>query len=181
MDPEEEKETMSVGSVKLGVYKRYFSSIDSVPTIIFMIVLFVLGQIATSGLDFFVAKWVNWEESMSQKNTSNITIEGLSQNDTEIAIKNTINNIRNQYLITYSVLAVAFVYLVTHRNIVFFIQLCLNASINLHDKLFRGITRAQMVFFNNNPSGRILNRFSKDIGNIDSFLPNIMIDSICVS
>lgn len=173
---------MSSGSVKLDVYKKYISSIDSICTIVFIIVIFVLAQVATSGIDYFVAHWVNWEESISLKNSTNITtIEELSSNDTEVAVENAIENIRNQYLITYTILAIAFVYTVTHRNVAFFIQLCLNASINLHDKLFRGITRAQMIFFNNNPSGRILNRFSKDIGNIDSFLPSIMIDSICVS
>lgn len=33
-----------------------------------------------------------------------------------------------------------------------------------------------MRFFNTNTSGRILNRFSKDMGAIDEFLPNAMID-----
>lgn len=51
----------------------------------------------------------------------------------------------------------------------------------LHDKLFRGVTRAAMVFFNNNPSGRILNRFSRDIGNIDALLPTSLIDCLSVS
>lgn len=33
-------------------------------------------------------------------------------------------------------------------------------------------------FFNTNPSGRILNRFSKDMGQIDEMLPAVMIDVI---
>lgn len=33
-----------------------------------------------------------------------------------------------------------------------------------------------MYFFNTNPSGRILNRFSKDMGQIDEILPAVMID-----
>jgi ATP-binding cassette, subfamily C (CFTR/MRP), member 4 len=35
-----------------------------------------------------------------------------------------------------------------------------------------------MRFFDTNPSGRILNRFSKDMGAIDELLPKAMMESI---
>lgn len=35
-----------------------------------------------------------------------------------------------------------------------------------------------MRFYNSNPSGRILNRFSKDMGNIDEYIPSVLIDVI---
>lgn len=62
-----------------------------------------------------------------------------------------------------------------------FYRMCLRISINLHDMIFRGISRAKMIFFNNNPSGRILNRFARDINNVDSLLPNIIVDVFDVS
>lgn len=46
----------------------------------------------------------------------------------------------------------------------------------LHDQMFQSISHAVMRFFNTNTSGRILNRFSKDMGSIDEFLPYAMID-----
>lgn len=61
-----------------------------------------------------------------------------------------------------------------------FYRMCLRASMNLHDKIFTGIIRSQMVFFYMNTTGRILNRFSKDIGVIDSQLPVVVIDCIKV-
>ena len=42
--------------------------------------------------------------------------------------------------------------------------------------MFEGVTRAAMHFFNTNPSGRILNRFSKDLGQVDEILPSVMMD-----
>jgi len=54
----------------------------------------------------------------------------------------------------------------------------MKASIRLHNSMFRGITRAAMYFFNTNPSGRILNRFSKDMGQVDEILPAVMMDVI---
>lgn len=38
-----------------------------------------------------------------------------------------------------------------------------------------------MRFFNTNNSGRILNRFSKDMGAIDEMLPNALMDCLQVS
>lgn len=61
-----------------------------------------------------------------------------------------------------------------------FFKMCLRASRNMHDRLFRGITRGWMSFFNTNPSGRILNRFSKDIDNIDTILPVALNDAVLV-
>lgn len=54
----------------------------------------------------------------------------------------------------------------------------MRASTRLHNLMYEGITRATMYFFNTNPSGRILNRFSKDMGQVDEILPSVMIDVI---
>lgn len=37
-----------------------------------------------------------------------------------------------------------------------------------------------MAFFHNNPSGRILNRFSKDVGAMDELLPITLIEAMQV-
>lgn len=47
--------------------------------------------------------------------------------------------------------------------------------------MFRAISRAKMIFFNMNPSGRILNRFTRDISNVDTLLPIVLVDVIDVS
>lgn len=54
----------------------------------------------------------------------------------------------------------------------------MRASRNLHNAMFLGVTRARMYFYHTNPSGRILNRFSKDMGQVDEVLPSVMIDVI---
>lgn len=87
---------------------------------------------------------------------------------------------RNRYITTYSIAMLVVLYLVFQRSFAFF-QMCLVASRRLHDTLFRGITRGMMHFFNTNPSGRILNRFSKDIGNVDTILPVALMDCLLVS
>lgn len=86
---------------------------------------------------------------------------------------------REWFIIYYGILMAIATYLYVHRTFAFF-NVCLRASMKLHDKLFRGITRATMFFYNNNPSGRILNRFSKDINSIDSQLPPALMDCLSV-
>lgn len=44
--------------------------------------------------------------------------------------------------------------------------------------MFHAVISAPMRFFNLNPSGRILNRFAKDIGVIDEYLSRTLLDSI---
>lgn len=47
----------------------------------------------------------------------------------------------------------------------------LKASENLHDQMTTTVMKAPVLFFDTNPVGRILNRFSKDIGCMDDLLP----------
>ncbi len=47
----------------------------------------------------------------------------------------------------------------------------LRASSNLHNQVFRAVTKSPMEFFDTTPIGQILNRFSKDIDEIDTWLP----------
>lgn len=43
-------------------------------------------------------------------------------------------------------------------------HLCVSSSQNLHDNMFKGLISTSMRFFDVNSSGRIMNRFSKDMG-----------------
>uniref|UniRef100_A0A182WC63 Multidrug resistance-associated protein lethal(2)03659 n=1 Tax=Anopheles minimus TaxID=112268 RepID=A0A182WC63_9DIPT len=77
----------------------------------------------------------------------------------------------------FTALTVATVVITLTRSM-FFFRTAMKASRKLHDAMFNGITRASMYFFNTNPSGRILNRFSKDMGQIDEYLPSVTVDVI---
>ncbi|KAM3370274.1 hypothetical protein ACQJBY_017900 [Aegilops geniculata] len=70
------------------------------------------------------------------------------------------------YNLIYGILSFGQV-LVTLTNSYWLITSSLRAAKRLHDYMLRSILRAPMVFFHTNPLGRIINRFSKDLGDID--------------
>ena len=74
------------------------------------------------------------------------------------------------YLVTYVGLSTTVLLLAFLRSFAFF-YVTLKSSENLHSKMLFSILRAPVLFFDTNPSGRMLNRFAKDIGNIDETLP----------
>uniref|UniRef100_A0A669DGN0 ATP-binding cassette sub-family C member 5 n=1 Tax=Oreochromis niloticus TaxID=8128 RepID=A0A669DGN0_ORENI len=53
----------------------------------------------------------------------------------------------------------------------FFTYVTLRASCKLHDTMFKKIIASPMSFFDTTPTGRILNRFSKDQEEVDTVLP----------
>lgn len=52
-----------------------------------------------------------------------------------------------------------------------FFRLASNASQKLHGRMFNRLIATKMYFFDETPSGQILNRFSKDTGVVDELLP----------
>lgn len=120
---------------------------------------------------------VNWEEQVAK---SKLTDAQASINSTEAPSNDIRVHQRSHFLLLYICITTMGIIGYISRSFSFF-WLCQRISNNFHDVLFWGITRAKMIFFNNNPSGRILNRFVKDINNVDSILPNIMIIVLGVS
>lgn len=53
-------------------------------------------------------------------------------------------------------------------------HICINATSNLHNKMAYSIMRAKVIFFDSNPIGRILTRFSKEMALMDMVFPVLM-------
>ena len=59
-----------------------------------------------------------------------------------------------------------------------FLLASLKCSERLHDKMVVSVLQAPVLFFDSNPLGRIMNRFSKDVGCLDEVLPKNFLISI---
>lgn len=53
---------------------------------------------------------------------------------------------------------------------------CVLAARQLHDASFSHVLRAPLLFFDSNPAGRIINRFSKDLSVVDDAMPALVFD-----
>lgn len=136
-------------------------------------------------LNFIILCRVNWEESITKTNSTdenhlidNRTSNTMPEHSTDRF--RIISQERHNFLVAYTIIMFFGTVCYLSRSFSFF-HMCIRISINLHDMIFRGVSRATMAFFNNNPSGRILNRFARDINSVDSMLPKIMVDILDVS
>ncbi|KAK4801560.1 hypothetical protein SAY86_022047 [Trapa natans] len=77
------------------------------------------------------------------------------------------------YNTVYAALAFGQV-LVALANSYWLIISSLYAAKRLHDAMLNSILRAPMVFFHTNPIGRVINRFAKDLGDIDRSVAQFM-------
>jgi len=59
-----------------------------------------------------------------------------------------------------------------------FFNAVINSSNHLHNSMLSAVLKAPVLFFDTNPIGRILNRFSRDIGIMDEMLPKDFLDAV---
>ncbi|KAL0487917.1 hypothetical protein AKO1_015179 [Acrasis kona] len=85
---------------------------------------------------------------------------------------NTYNLSQATWMYSVSIFVAAFCILVLFRGI-FFFSMTLRASTRLHNKMFKSVLKAPMLFFNETPVGSILNSFSKDQDTADESLPDV--------
>ncbi|KAG4078913.1 hypothetical protein HA402_007640 [Bradysia odoriphaga] len=166
-NPKDREETKSHGAVGFKTYKAYFKAVQSPCFVAFVLTSSIAYQLSQSGLDIYLAVWVDWEESTSKNNLTDYGIVSST------APFESVDDHRRTFLIVY-VCVLLLTFICQMARTLSFYELCAIASTNLHDMLFRSVSRAKMIFFNNNSSGRILNRFGADISSVDSVLPNNM-------
>ena len=54
------------------------------------------------------------------------------------------------------------------------VHVLINASEAVHDNMLQSILRCPTKFFDKNPSGNLVNKFSTDLGTIDNILVYLM-------
>lgn len=141
------------------VFVEYFRAGASIPALLCFMLFLVFSQVVTSGSDYFINIWTNQEFLRTQNEETFFTT--------------------NQGLYIYGTLIVAVVMVTLSRGFIFF-SICMCASKKLHDESFLCLLHSPMKFFDLNTVGRILNRFSKDMGTVDELLPKAIIEAIQV-
>ncbi|XP_037816429.1 probable multidrug resistance-associated protein lethal(2)03659 isoform X2 [Lucilia sericata] len=184
------KETKADGSVKFDNYMTYFKALNNTWYFLLIVMLFIATRFLLNSTEYYLSRWVIWEEKIAlapfenntdlmDHNSTDISANNESElvfnNSTEKSIYDSHAEERQQRILIYLLILIITTVVYVWRTFGF-IHMCLQISLHLHDLLFRAITSSSMLFFNTNPSGRILNRFSKDIHTLDVEVPRAIMD-----
>ncbi|EDV31156.2 uncharacterized protein Dana_GF14689 [Drosophila ananassae] len=143
------QESSSGGKIGLDMYKKYFSAGCGCVIFALLVLLCAGTQILASGGDYFLSYWVK------NKSSSSSSLD----------------------IYYFTAINVGLVICALLRTLLFF-NVTMHSSTELHNSMFRAISRTALYFFHTNPSGRILNRFAMDLGQVDESLPAVMLDCI---
>ena len=153
-DDELETDTNKVSGMLYWIYIKSGARPLLVPI---FIVANIITQVTFTGGDYWLSLWTNYEERKGITNQS-------EPESPSFAITN--DRTTNIYIYTGIVMTLFVFSLI--RTTTFF-TVCMSSSINLHKKLFNSVIRAPISFFDENPIGRILNRCSRDLGELLNF------------
>ncbi|CAL8127064.1 unnamed protein product [Orchesella dallaii] len=160
------------GAVTFSTYWAYLRSGDSVFGLTSVILLFTIGQIFITLTDYWISLWTNAEETVQTNLGPTLDL----QKPLDILNPDYYYG-ENAYLAVYGTLIGCVILVAITRSLTSF-RYFLQISVNLHNRMFKSLVRAPTKFFDDNPSGRIMNRFTKDIGSVDELLPPSLYDSV---
>jgi len=178
-DQLDEEETKKSGVLSWKNYFVYFKVGGGFFGCIFNFVVFISAQVLVVLADYWVSNWSSLEDiDMLNKiktlsnitNCSNCTFDISHDN-----IQTELFKDRYYYYNVYCLLIGSALIIGTLRTIIFY-KLCINSSKYLHKKMFKSVMFTRIRFFDLNPLGRIMNRFSKDIGVVDETIPMTVFD-----
>uniref|UniRef100_A0A4W6DQD3 Cystic fibrosis transmembrane conductance regulator n=1 Tax=Lates calcarifer TaxID=8187 RepID=A0A4W6DQD3_LATCA len=159
------EESRAEGTIGVSLYVKFLRAGASIFTLLVVLLVNLLAQVAYIMQDWWLAYW-------SKLGDYNSTIIHNGQNITkelDTAF----------YLGVYGGLTAAVIVFGFMRNLLLF-NVLVRCAQALHNCMFNSILRTPVRFFDINPIGRVLNRFSKDIGQLDSNLPWTFVDFIQV-
>nr|AHK05647.1 ATP-binding cassette transporter sub-family C member 1 isoform X7 [Tigriopus japonicus] len=140
-------EEAMIGKVNWKVYLSYMKDLGNIISVISFL-LYMVGQGLESGSSYWLSFWA----------------------DSNGADPATANDKTPFYLGVYSGIGALQIIIMIVREIVLFIA-CADASNLIHARLLSKVVSSPMSFFDTNPIGRIVNRFSADIGTVDDGIP----------
>ncbi|XP_070538074.1 ATP-binding cassette sub-family C member 5-like [Ptychodera flava] len=156
------KEEKGSGSVGGHTYKRYFQYAGGYCAMfwVFMLFIFVIT------IQTFVNTWLSlWLDIGSQNNT-------IIGDDGEVTYCSSPHCQEDVYGFAYVYCAaVVFLVIIALMKSYSYVTATLRASTNMHDIVFVKVFKSPMKFFDTTPSGRIINRFSKDLDEMDVRAP----------
>jgi ATP-binding cassette subfamily C (CFTR/MRP) protein 4 len=175
----DEEETKQSGILSWKNYFVYFKVGGGLFGCILNFVIFTSAQVLVVLADYWVSNWSSLEDIDMLNKLKLISNSSYCSNCTveidHINVQTELFKNRYYYYKIYCILIVSALIIGTLRTVIFY-KLCINSSKYLHKAMFQSVMFTKIRFFDLNPLGRIMNRFSKDIGVIDETIPMTVFD-----
>lgn len=164
-----EDEKRETGSIKLGIYKLYFSTSGGVWFWLPIVVLFTGHQIIILSRSWFISIWTrSYQTESSLVHQLNYHYTAMTKNT---QAPQEASHELSYYLGIY--LGLSLIMCISGTLRYFFVYLAaIRASKKLFERLTYAVLRAPLRWLDITPVGRILNRFTADFAAIDSRLGN---------
>ncbi|XP_058809452.1 ATP-binding cassette sub-family C member 4-like [Phymastichus coffea] len=162
-EPLETEELIAKGTVKMSVYSRYIKA-GGIYRLLLMVFLTCIFVLSVMFYDYGLVKWIQERNSSS--------LNKVEYNATTYSV----NSDQNIPLILGGIILVIVILSIVINIGSNIFMLC--ASNNIHNDMFSHLIRTTLRFFESNPSGRILNRFSDDTRIADDLLPKVLFEVI---
>ncbi|XP_015722689.1 canalicular multispecific organic anion transporter 1 isoform X1 [Coturnix japonica] len=144
-----EKETVETGKVKFSMYLRYLRAVGLVFS--FCVAMSYVGEYAAYvGTNLWLSAWTDDAERYQNETYP------VQQRDLRIGVFGALGVSQALFLFLATILS-------SHG--------AMRASRIVHEQLLSNILRVPMSFFDTTPTGRIVNRFAKDIFTVDETIP----------
>ncbi|CAH3112435.1 unnamed protein product [Porites lobata] len=156
------KEDRYTGTVTWRVYVNFWLTGGGAFLTLLLLIVFLASQAVLMGSDWWLAQWADTEE----RQASLLSNSTDSKHSTETRQR----NIGVYCALVFGSFLLAFAGSGT------FLYVAVSASQKLHNQMFEKLLGATIYFFDTNPVGKVLNRFSKDIGQMDDLLPYAFYD-----
>jgi ATP-binding cassette subfamily C (CFTR/MRP) protein 1 len=143
-----EKEKVESGSVKSSVIIEYLKACRISLSVIFLHLL-MLSELSDLLSDFWLKEWSD-----------------EAQNNVDLALEN-----KYYRLTVYAFFGFIYSFIGFLKNLCF-ISIFIKATKLFHDKLLTSVLTGDLKFFESTPTGRIVNRFSKDLEATEDNIPN---------
>ncbi|XP_040902367.1 multidrug resistance-associated protein 5 isoform X2 [Toxotes jaculatrix] len=154
-------EEQQCGGVAWPVFQRYMTACGGSASCLLILVVFVFNVGSSAFCQWWLSYWIN-------QGSGNTTVTQGNNSAVSVSMKD--NPMMQHYVAIYASSMGVMLLFKLIRGIAF-VKGTLRASSKLHDELFHKILRCPMKFFDTTPTGRILNRFSKDMDEVDTRLP----------
>ena len=165
------KETKAEGAVKSKVCKKHFDMAVGGSRLGWWIIcllfcLYIVGQTIRVSIDLV---FTVWSEAPAVSDQATLVIaNNVTQGTGSIEIKT-----QASYIVDAAVLVSLNVIIALLRSCLG-VYMTIRSSQKLHERVIHRLMKAPLLYFQQNPIGRILNRLSADLQKADTMLPNIL-------